>query len=115
MHSGHKDMFQILRLTLIGSKKLSNFVSLITYDLCDGSQEEYDTLMSENGRQRELLLNLITQKRPNSYLADLLLMMSHELKTAHLSVLNKEDAGPTNNWRDPKEMRALLKSYLTAA
>jgi phosphoenolpyruvate carboxykinase (GTP) len=82
---------------------------------CDGSAAEYEALANLLVLQGTFR-HLSEAKRPHSYLAfsDPSDVARVEDRTFICSE-REEDAGPTNNWHDPKDMRELLEDKFRGA
>lgn len=101
---------------MIANKKLQDWVKEMAkmcqpdnIHWCDGSQEENDRFMRKTVNSGMATL-LNPEKRPGCYL-----FRSHPSDVARvegrtfISSKSKEDAGPTNNWIDPEELKTTLK------
>ncbi|MDD4541160.1 MAG: phosphoenolpyruvate carboxykinase (GTP) [Eubacteriales bacterium] len=93
-------------------KEMEELLTPDSVYICDGSEEEYLRLLElEVARGAAVKLN--PEKRPDSYL-----FRSHPSDVArvedrtYIASEKEEDAGPTNNWIDPRELKAeMLELY----
>jgi phosphoenolpyruvate carboxykinase (GTP) len=97
----------------VKNKKLNNWIKEVAdmcqpddIYICNGSKEEYNLMMEK------LLASGIAiplKKRPNSYLfrSDPSDVARVEDRT-YVSTSSKDEAGPTNNWLDPSELKEIM-------
>lgn len=107
---GHKDLDLWLQNSAL-MNWISEVVTLCTPEeirFCDGSQEEYDILCKEL-EELQTFIPLDPIKRPGSYWcrsdpSD----VARVEESTFICSKTKEEAGPTNNWKDPAEMKKIL-------
>lgn len=77
--------------------------------ICDGSDEEYEGFLDALVREKKAL-RLNPKKRPGSYafFSDPKDVARVEERT-FIASKDPDDAGPTNNWKDPDELKTEMK------
>ncbi|HET6516109.1 MAG TPA: phosphoenolpyruvate carboxykinase (GTP) [Thermodesulfovibrionales bacterium] len=77
--------------------------------VCDGTREEYNLMME---KLKAMGSAITLRKRPNSYLfrSDPSDVARVEDRT-FISTSSKDEAGPTNNWIDPAELKETMKGH----
>jgi phosphoenolpyruvate carboxykinase (GTP) len=100
---------------VVKNEQLKNWVKEVTemclpdtVHWCDGSKAEYDRLMSMMVKSGSAIP---LKKRKNSFLfrSDPSDVARVEART-YISTPQKMEAGPTNNWIDPQELKITMKS-----
>jgi phosphoenolpyruvate carboxykinase (GTP) len=80
---------------------------------CDGSQEEWDSLAQQLCDQGTFT-RLNPEKRPNSFLARSTTSdVARVEERTFICTKRPDEAGPTNKWADPLEMRKILTEKFT--
>ncbi len=82
---------------------------------CDGSAQEYE-LMLRFMVQAGTAIRLNPEKRPNSiFVRSTPADVARVEDRTFICAPTREEAGPTNNWKDPVEMKAILTKLYTGA
>ncbi len=97
----------------VKNKKLQNWIKEVSelcqpddIYLCNGSKEEYDRMIKQ---QLDSGIAIPLEKRKNSFLfrsdpSDVARVEDH----TYISTTSKEEAGPTNNWIDPVDLKKTM-------
>lgn len=95
--------------------KIAELAKPKAIEFCDGSEAEWTRLtdlMVETG----MFTRLNPEKRPNSFLARSLPSDVARVESrTYICCEKEEDAGPTNNWYDPAEMKKILNEKFDGA
>lgn len=95
--------------------KIAELAKPKAIEFCDGSEAEWirlTDLMVETG----MFTRLNPEKRPNSFLARSLPSDVARVESrTYICCEKEEDAGPTNNWYDPAEMKKILNEKFDGA
>jgi len=100
----------------VKNEKLNNWIREIAdmcnpedIYICNGSKEEFDQMMAGMIKSGSAT---VLKKRPNSYLfrSDPSDVARVEDRT-YISTSSKDEAGPTNNWVAPAQLKETMKGY----